>query len=96
MPLEAFSLPVNIDFTLSAKAKEVLYDNLLLNNTVAVLLLHSGRLTIESMESGLMGGKVKMEGYYDANNMAKPEMNFHIKMKQMDIGQISKYCSTTL
>lgn len=94
VPLDAFSLPVNIDFTLTAKANEVLYDNLLLNNTVAVLLLHSGRLTIESLESGLMGGRVKMEGYYDANNIAEPEMNFHIKMKQMDIGQISKYCST--
>ncbi len=94
VPLEAFSLPTNIDFTLHAKAKEVLYDNLLLNNTTAVLLLHSGRLTIEDLESGLMGGKVKMEGYYDANNITKPDMNFHINMKQMDIGQISKYCST--
>ena len=94
VPLEAFSLPINIDFVLNAKAKEVLYDNLLLNNTVAKLLLQNGRLTIENLESGLMGGKVKMDGFYDANNIAKPDINFHINMKQMDIGQISKYCST--
>ncbi|MDZ4757383.1 MAG: AsmA family protein [Bacteroidota bacterium] len=94
VPLEAFSLPVDVDFVLNAKAKEVLYDNLLLNNTVAKLLLQNGRLTIENLESGMMGGKVKMDGYYDANNIAKPDINFHINMKQMDIGQISKYCAS--
>lgn len=80
-----FEVPGNIDFTLTAKAGQVLMQKHVLSNAVASLNVHDRAIIINKFAFGLLDGTVGMSGTYDSKDLKKPAFQFNLDVAGMDI-----------
>ncbi|WP_194775993.1 AsmA-like C-terminal region-containing protein [Pararhodonellum marinum] len=93
-PLQVIELPRNIDFTMTAKADEVLYDKLVLKNTRGTLLLKDGVLTFRDAAMSAMGGTVTLEGNYNTQDITTPTFDFKLGLTALSIQEAFKSLNT--
>lgn len=80
-------LPDNVDFSMTARMKEVLYDNLNLRNVQASLTLKNKVMTLHSSSMELLGGTMAMKGVYDARIPERPTSDFAMSIKNFSIAE---------
>lgn len=80
-------LPDHINFTVTARMKEVVYDNLNLRNIQAALLLHNKVMTLQSSSMELLGGSMTMQGTYDTRVPTQPKSDFAMAIKNFGIAE---------
>ncbi len=84
--LQLIDLPGNIDFDLNADFKQLVYDNLLLENLKGNMHLAEKKLHFNNVTSNLLGGTLNIsEGSYDAANPKNPFTGLDLKMSNFDI-----------
>ena len=93
-PLSVIEVPKNIDFTLNANVKQVLYDDLDLANCKGSLRIHDQRVDMKGLFFNLFGGSVTMNGGYTAIDPTAPTIDFDYEVKDLDIEQTVKYVET--
>src|SRR5690606_10488607 len=78
--LSVIELPRDIDFTMSVKADEVVYDNLVLKDINGAMTLRDGVLAFNNASMSTLGGKLGLTGSYDPRDVAAPafDMTFDV------------------
>ncbi len=83
--LEAFEIPANIDFSFDSKIATLYYDNLTLKNVTGDLQVKNGRLNMKDLSFDLLGGRVGMNGVFDASEPERPIFNYNLNLSQLSI-----------
>jgi hypothetical protein len=94
VPLSVIEVPKNVDFHLTANVKQVIYDNMTLDNCKGFLHVHDERVDLSDVFFNLFGGSVEMDGGYSTQDKAHPRIDLHYDVKDLDIEQTVKYAET--
>lgn len=89
-PMEAIELPGNIDFTMNAGFKKLIYSNLNLTNVLCNLRLQNKILNIDNMSLNIFDGSMKMKGFYNSQEIKAPAVYFDLGLKNIDFQQAFK------
>ncbi len=93
-PMSLIEVPKNIDFTMNAGVKELLYDGLTLANAKGGLRLHDERITLRDLFFNLFDGGVGLNGWYDTKDKAHPRFDMGFDVKELDIAKTVQYVET--
>jgi hypothetical protein len=85
--LEAIDLPGDIDFTMNAGFKKLIYSNMNLNNVLCNLRLQNKILNIDNMSFNIFNGGIKMKGYYNVQDIKNPSVYFDLGLKNIEFQQ---------
>ena len=82
--LTAFEIPKNIDFVLTAKFNEVLFDSLKMTNVAGKIMVKNGRVDLQNIGMNTLGGTMGLNGYYStAANPASPEVSLGLNIQHV-------------
>ncbi|WP_243348448.1 AsmA-like C-terminal region-containing protein [Parabacteroides sp. FAFU027] len=89
--MSAFEVPKNIDFTMSANIRKILYDKMTLENATGKLLVKDGRVDLSGVRVNAFGGTIETSGYYStATNPKKPEISLGLNIVNASFTQTFK------
>lgn len=80
-------IPENIDFTMQANLKEVLFDKMKLETVSGVLTVKNGTVDIRNLSFNTMGGSITANGAYSAPKGVQPHLNAGFDMKGIGFAQ---------
>ncbi|MDR1680522.1 MAG: AsmA family protein [Prevotellaceae bacterium] len=66
-------LPKNITFDMDGSFRRVVFDRLEMDNVVGQLRLKGGKLEMQNLSLDALGGKLKINGYYDSSRDNRPQ-----------------------
>ena len=96
--LEAIELPGNIDFSMDASFKKLIYDDLHMSNIICALVLRDKKLEIKDMNAGIFDGSMKVQGHYDTRVADQPNVDLNLDIQKLKFseaynafGMIRKY-----
>ncbi len=79
--MSAFEIPKNIDFTLLANVKKIVYDKMIFENAVGKLVIKDGKVDFNGLKMNAFGGTIDANGFYStAVNPKKPDINFGLNI----------------
>lgn len=85
-PKEAVKIPAFLNCSLTAKAKTVLYDNLILKDVSGKIIIRDQKATLENVKSSIFGGQIAVNG--DVSTKGKvPVFNMNLGLNTVDIQQ---------
>ena len=88
--IQAFEIPKNLSLSLNASGKRVLFSKLVMNDAQANLIVKDGRVTIKNLSANALGGSMGINGYYEAVNPEKPQVDFGVNLKNVSFSQTFK------
>lgn len=80
-------IPENIDFTMQANLKEVLFDKMKLETVNGVLTVKNGTVDMRNLSFNIMGGSITANGAYSAPKGVQPHLNAGFDMKGIGFAQ---------
>lgn len=84
-------VPKNIDFTLKAAMKEVVYSKIPLTNVAGTLLVKDGTVSLQNVGGNALNGTLYMTGSYStAADPKKPKVDMDMKMANIEFMQAYK------
>ncbi len=86
-PYEIIKVPGNIDMTIAANAKEVLYDDLNLTKVSGKLIVKDEKVRLQDMQTNVFDGELGINGTYSTKNTAKPVVDLDYDIKNIDVQQ---------
>jgi hypothetical protein len=86
---EKIKIPSFLDATINANAKQVLYDDIVLNDVNGVLKIKDETVTLSNMTSGLFGGKMAFNGEVSTKNVV-PTFAMKLDLSQLGIEETFK------
>ncbi len=90
-PMGVFVVPKNIDFVMTAKMKEVIFDKLNLKNTDGQIAVKDGRVDLKNLSTNALAGTIVLNGYYStAKDPKRPEVNMGIDIKNAAFAETFK------
>lgn len=87
-PLSVIEIPKNIDFTLQAQFKELIYDKMQFANAKGVLKVKDGNVNIQNMAVDAFGGDMNVNGMYSTANPKEPKLNMDLKINEVEFTSI--------
>ena len=85
-PAEAMKIPAFLNCSLTAKAKTVLYDNLVLKNVSGKIIIKDQKATLENGKTDIFGGAITFNG--DVSTKEKiSKFNMNLGLNAVDIQQ---------
>ena len=81
----AVEIPGNIDFVLSANFKKIDYDNMPIENLKGKLTLRNSAVTFEETSFNVLGGKIGIDGIYDAKIPSNARTALNLSIAEMDV-----------
>lgn len=91
---EMVKMPDNIDLAFQADIKELLYDNVTLNNLKGGLALKDEALHVDNLAAKLLGGSAVINGKYDTKDVEQPKVDFAYKINQFSIQETFTYLNS--
>ena len=85
-PATALKIPAFLDCTITADAKTVYYDNLILKDVKGSLKIANETAQLNNVTSSIFNGNLSLEGLVDTKT-AKPTFNMNVGAKNFDISQ---------
>lgn len=92
--LSVIELPKDIDFSMSVKADEVLYDNLVLKDVNGAMVLRDGILSFNNATMSTLGGKLGLNGSYNSQDIAAPKFDITFDVAGLSIQEAFKSFNT--
>ncbi len=86
-PMSAFQIPQNLDLSLNATGKKMVFNKFILTNAKAALTVKKGRVSINDLSANALGGVIGVKGYYEALNPEKPSVAFVLDLKTVSFAQ---------
>ncbi len=80
-------IPENIDFTMQANLKEVLFDQMKLERVNGVLAVKDGTVDMRNLSFDTMGGSITANGAYSAPKGKQPHLNAGFDMQNIGFAQ---------
>ncbi len=84
-PLSVVEIPNNIDFRFTSTMKKLIYDKLIIDDLVGVMVLKDSKLSMDKLAMNLLDGNMLLSGYYSSQNISAPEIDFNMNMKNIAI-----------
>ncbi|MBS1546749.1 MAG: AsmA family protein [Bacteroidetes bacterium] len=81
-------VPKNVDFTMAAAVKEVLYDDMKLADAKGSLRVHDRQVDLRGMGFNMFDGRIGMDGTYSTVDKEKPAFNMDLNVGNVDIAQL--------
>jgi uncharacterized protein involved in outer membrane biogenesis len=78
-------IPTNIDFSMNADIKKMLYDDLILENMRGNLMVKDGKIFFNKVAMNTLGGSIAMDGEFDGRNPKMPFSDIKLNMRNFDI-----------
>lgn len=86
-PMEAVLLPKYIDFVTNADLKKLTFDNINIENIKGAIVLRDEKVSLDKTSMELLGGSMKMTGFYETTDSLKPGYNFNMDIIDFDVQQ---------
>lgn len=80
-------IPDNLDVTLTASAKKVLYNGLQLDSATGNLIISNGKLTMKQTGFNIIGAAAVMDATYVSKSPTRAYFDFHINAKDFDVNK---------
>lgn len=80
---QAVEIPRDVDLTLAANGKKVIFDKLIMDNVSANVGLKNGSAEVNNLSANALGGSVAMKGKYELPSKDKPKVSFGINLKNV-------------
>jgi hypothetical protein len=81
-----FIVPSNLNLTMNAKADQVKYDNLLMENVSGTLLLADEAIKLNDVKGNALDGTIMMNGTYSTReNKKKPAITLNYDVHDLDV-----------
>lgn len=90
----ATKVPSNLDLVASLKANQVLYDDIDMKNLNGSIAIKDEKLSLNNLNTNMMGGSAKISGAYDTKNTAQPKLDLVWDIQNFDIQQTFKQFNT--
>jgi vacuolar-type H+-ATPase subunit H len=85
LALSVIEIPRNIDFSMAADYKMIVYDNIELKNVNGNLLVKDAAVNLDNLKMNVLDGTVTLSGKYDSGNPAEPLAAMSIGISNIDI-----------
>ena len=86
----AIRVPENIDFTMNADFKELLFEKMAFRNVKGNLDVENGKVNMKNLSLETMGGKIVVNGFYKAPVRTEPEFNASLNLSDIVFAQAYK------
>lgn len=86
--MSLIEVPANVDFTLTAAVKEILYDQMTLTDAKGALRVHDEQVQLRGMGFNLFSGRVGMDGTYSTKDKAHPAFDMGLQVNNVDIKEL--------
>lgn len=83
--VSSVELPANIDFTMQAAMKRVIYSNLDMQDAQGTMTLREKVLRFENLGVKLLGAKMLASGSYNTQNPLQPKTDFNLQLTDVGI-----------
>ena len=83
-------VPKNIDFTMQANLKKVLFDTMTFDNVNGKLTVRGGDVDMSNLSLGTMGGNVVINGCYSTADPKAPAFNAGLRLTDLSFAQTYK------
>lgn len=83
---EPLKIPAFLDCTIQANAKQVVYDDLKLQNVVGTLIIKDQKTLLKNMSTDVFDGKIAFDGSISTKQTV-PDFDMTLGMKALDIGK---------
>ena len=83
---EVLKIPAFLDIKVSANAKKVLYDNLILDNVTGDLIIKEETVTLNNFRTEMFDGTMSINGNVSTKKLT-PTFNFELGIDQFDINK---------
>ncbi|MBI2270523.1 MAG: AsmA family protein [Bacteroidetes bacterium] len=94
--MSVIPVPANIDFTLTTSIGKLLYTNLELSDIEGKVVIKDSRIDLQNlkMNTTTIEGSMALSGYYDTKDVNKPNINFKIDAKDLNVEKTFKTFNT--
>lgn len=89
-PMKVVEVPKNIDFTMNAVFKQLVYSKMNFTNSKGVLKVKDGNVNFQQVSTQAFGGNILMNGLYSTANIKKPTVDFDLKLNEVVFGDVFK------
>ncbi len=90
-PILAFEIPKNLDLSLQANMKEVIFDKIDMKNVTGNITVSGGKAEMKNLSMNALGGSMKVNGYYStAQNPKQPEVDFGLNLSNVSFSETFK------
>ncbi len=83
--MSVIEVPGNIDFEMTATFDKLIYDNINMSNVKGLLTIRDRKLELTNLSMNLLDGEMVMNGLYSTPEPDKPEFDFGVNIKNIDI-----------
>lgn len=80
-------VPANVDFELDSRFEKVLYDNMEMTEMVGKITIRSSKVSMDNLNMKMLGGGLRMSGYYETTNPKQPTVDFALDIQKFDVKQ---------
>lgn len=88
-PLAVIEVPKNINFTLKSNFKQVIYDNIEIDDMNGLLTVKNQKVSMDNLDMKLLDGSMVMDGYYETTNPIEPSFKFDMNIKDFDVEKVA-------
>ncbi len=88
--LKVIEIPKNINFTMQAGFKQLVYEKMIFNNAKGILKIADGNMKIQDMSLQAFGGNLLLNGLYSTSDPKKPAVDFDISINEVVFTEIVK------
>jgi hypothetical protein len=88
--LTVITIPKNIDFTMQADFKKLVYEKMNFTNAKGVLTVANGDMKIQNMNVQAFGGNMVVNGLYGTSDPKKPLVNFDMAINEVVFTEVFK------
>jgi hypothetical protein len=89
-PMTVIEVPKNIDFTMNADFKQLVYSKMNFSNSKGILKVKDGNVNFQNVSTQAFSGNIVMNGMYSTADMKKPAVNFDLKLNEVVFGDVFK------
>lgn len=83
-------VPENIDFAMNADFNELLFEKMAFRNVNGKLVIKNGKVDMKNLSLETMGGRIVVNGFYNAPVNVKPEFNASLNLSDIVFAQAYK------
>jgi hypothetical protein len=83
--VQVIDLPENVDLSMSGGIKKLIYEDVEIDNVYGNVHLANKTARLSDLTMQMMGGSLGLDGTYDVSNVAKPNVDFKLNIKNWDI-----------
>jgi len=88
--MTVIEIPGNIDFAMNSTFRELIYDNITLKNMMGELIVKDKAVNLKNLNMEVLDGSMALSGVYDTKDAGKPNVNFMIDIRNIDIQEAYK------